>query len=327
MLPRAIFLATVLLLSAAASGLYAQGIQPNASATYQPPLIPVTISIDSNGKLSVRAAASCVTPIGTFGVGGGVKETTPSTGTFFIVRQKNKESVYCIGRGGKLRISTDGKSVVDISSIRDRSNAFLLDVRDQTGEFKIEFIPDSNAKDLARVRQSAFDHVVLSTKGELVIDQTKDKVIPLAQIRKVYVAKTPTGLSWLMWFYNEDGRKKYGGLSVQRNEEIEALWLCHCLSSIDPTKVEDVTIVETFGKHRGCVYSDGSVLLNIAFIPGEHIDKVVTNHTIPSKVDVLLNRIYRTVPGDKLSLTFPSADLAVRFADLAESERSKARAK
>ena len=45
------------------------GDEPKASVGYQPPLLPVQISIDSQGNLEVSFKGSVQTPIGTFSAG------------------------------------------------------------------------------------------------------------------------------------------------------------------------------------------------------------------------------------------------------------------
>ena len=45
------------------------GCGPEAEVGYQPPLVPVKISVNTNGDIKVKLSGSYATPVGTFFVG------------------------------------------------------------------------------------------------------------------------------------------------------------------------------------------------------------------------------------------------------------------
>ena len=60
-------------------------VQNESELTYQPPLVPIELSVNSKGKAAIKLAPKCVTPLGTFGAGEGisaVSKTTTLTSSF-----------------------------------------------------------------------------------------------------------------------------------------------------------------------------------------------------------------------------------------------------
>ena len=66
---------------------------------YQPPLVPVRISIDSNGELQVSWEGSIQTPIGTFSAGVSVdpSQIFPDAKSTLTVRVNGQDTIYDVG--------------------------------------------------------------------------------------------------------------------------------------------------------------------------------------------------------------------------------------
>jgi len=103
--------------------------------TYQPPLIPVEVTLDSDGNLDISASGTWVTPLGTFSLGVSYGTETYSVLTLLV---DGTEYKYAIGGKGfdvrlsglKLqRITEDGKGNVTVVATKD---VRLLDSRSRT---------------------------------------------------------------------------------------------------------------------------------------------------------------------------------------------------
>ena len=57
-----------------------------AELTYQPPLVPIELSVNSNGEAAIKLAPKCVTPLGTFGAGKGVSAVSTDNNTYIVFR-------------------------------------------------------------------------------------------------------------------------------------------------------------------------------------------------------------------------------------------------
>lgn len=103
--------------------------------SYQPLFLPFSISIDSNGRVSVEAKASFVTPIGVFSIGASLPIRNSPGFTYVIVRcrKTGKDSVFKVRNNGeRVTVQTDGKATM---SVKDRY--VFVDVIE--GGAKIEF--------------------------------------------------------------------------------------------------------------------------------------------------------------------------------------------
>ncbi|MCL4824375.1 MAG: hypothetical protein KJZ57_09175, partial [Anaerolineales bacterium] len=75
------------------------GCQPEAEIGFQPPIVPVRVSINSSGELKVGFSGQIVTPIGTFDVGGGAtiwSMRKQYDQKVLIVRVDDKAVVYAL---------------------------------------------------------------------------------------------------------------------------------------------------------------------------------------------------------------------------------------
>ena len=82
-------------------GITSQLRSEDVEAYYKPPLVPISISVNQDGKISVRFDASIVTPMGTFGIGVGRKRDPKPHHTDVVIRvlSTGKEYVYRIQDG------------------------------------------------------------------------------------------------------------------------------------------------------------------------------------------------------------------------------------
>lgn len=93
--------------------------RPNTSASYRPPLIPVTFSINNNWQVSISVGASITTFLGTFSVQSGVAGSlSPESTRLSIVRAVNgtkQEQVYDIREHGLMTLCLNGQFEESVS--------------------------------------------------------------------------------------------------------------------------------------------------------------------------------------------------------------------
>ncbi len=94
---------------------------PEAHVSYRPPIVPftLTVGVDRQGHVSVSASvdASVVTPIGTFGVGGGASGdiARQNPGTVVVFRSGTADTDFLIHTDRVLTLTVDGHVVEEIS--------------------------------------------------------------------------------------------------------------------------------------------------------------------------------------------------------------------
>jgi hypothetical protein len=92
-----------------------------ASVNYQPPLVPVTFSINSSGDVTVSVSGKVETPVGQFGVGGALSNSfkPPSDATLVVIETGQGDQVqtarYTIGATGVFRVCTTGDTATSVS--------------------------------------------------------------------------------------------------------------------------------------------------------------------------------------------------------------------
>src|SRR5262245_60772882 len=99
----------------------------NASVTadigYSPPFLPVTLTVDTNGRIAIHGNASIVTPVVTFSIGANVSTTMESVpgGTLLIIRHwedgKLSDTVYTVHHQ-KIVVVTNGKTIIAVTNGR-----------------------------------------------------------------------------------------------------------------------------------------------------------------------------------------------------------------
>jgi hypothetical protein len=92
------------------SGCGGSAPEPEVEIGYQPPIIPVRVSINSHGELNVGLSGQVVTPIGVFDIGGGVsidtvRENHPQN--VLIVRVDGEAVVYELEEGKAFNVTFD----------------------------------------------------------------------------------------------------------------------------------------------------------------------------------------------------------------------------
>lgn len=91
--------------------------QPQADIEigYQPPYVPVRISVNSRGEVNAEASYEWVTTIGTFDIGGGVSVKTLRSNypnNVLIVRVDNEATVYELKEGAQFDIAFDDSNTL-----------------------------------------------------------------------------------------------------------------------------------------------------------------------------------------------------------------------
>jgi hypothetical protein len=276
--------------------------------SYEPPILPLQFSASSNGAISVTLTQSCVTPIGRFSIGLGINNVSKSAGTFFIVRNKDSEDVYCVGTGGTLRLASSAKSVIDITAAQDHPNTFYIDVREADGDFLIEFIPDPNAKTLAGVETSSYYHWLYNF--DLQKDGSIDTGIhiPLASIDSLSLESMDKNNSKIDVTYVDDSgmvRNRYGYLTSDLLLS-EARWLLCCFRQIQPDKCREIReAADVSDKSNLRVFDDGSLDSNSIFVPGLMITDIFEYNNI---IVVTLDRPFGDSADDTCrKIAFPVA--------------------
>jgi hypothetical protein len=95
--------------------LFFSACQPEAEIGYQPPYIPVRISVNSRGEVNAEASYEWVTSIGTFDIGGGISVNTLRnnyTNNILIVRVDDEATVYQLEEGARFDISFDDSNTL-----------------------------------------------------------------------------------------------------------------------------------------------------------------------------------------------------------------------
>lgn len=82
---------------------------------YQPPIVPVRISVNSHGRVSAGFSSKVVTPIGTFDIGGGVSVNAlrnDYSDNVLIVRVDNTATVYELEDGKHFNVTFDDSNTL-----------------------------------------------------------------------------------------------------------------------------------------------------------------------------------------------------------------------
>jgi hypothetical protein len=289
----------------------AQSLKGSGQFYYQPPVVPIQFALDANGELSVQSANQVVTPLGTFGLGAGMAAAPASVdSTCFLVRRRKMESVYCIGKSGRIRLTTRGASIVEISAAPRQANLFIIDVLRERGRFRVDFVPDVNAKETARIRIGPFTQLALRPNGEVVLDQVFDTVIKPSRLDGLNLYLTPRG-SALCLFYN-DGASQRGQIRspFDQRRTLEARWFMHVARASSFTSASTQTLITPIRSVIGTagVYPDGTVNQGLALVCGRDVARVAV-----AKEYVNAARIY--IRPESAPFYNSVSDLIVAFRD------------
>lgn len=301
----------------------AQRIQAEAGAYYQPPILPIQFNIDSSGRLSISASGVFVTPFGTFGVGGGIAAVPRARNNVcFIVRRRGQESVYCIGTNGKLRLTTVGTSIVDISGYPGRPNVYLIDVLKERGQFSVHFVPSPGANELARIRLSLLEHVYLRRDGAIVLDGAGDIVYPRRAVRRAALYETGRGPYFEAIFVivsvGPKGEYRYHRWPISKENVIETRWLLQMLATVAPGTARYERPVQRFGPHavKVALFPDGSIFDGLQLYYGGHIAGLQLNRYDPANVELQIKPQFALAEAKTFGMHaagFSNAAEAIRF--------------
>jgi hypothetical protein len=243
--------------------------QLGGAVSFQPLIIPITISVDENGKPSLSGSASIVTPVGVISFSGSASAPhIEPANTYFDVRMNGGEKIYWIGKRGKLRLQTEGEHDIELSNYSDYANVIVVDVKSKRGSVKLEFVPDDTTDDLARIHYGTTD-LALYKQGALVIDAVLDTVIPKSMINKVLFADMSGDDRMVVSVDYTSGGKRYSEFWIcDGTQRVEALWMRECLRRLNIAKTKDIGVTDKF-TDRFFVFDDGSILFTHFIRTGE----------------------------------------------------------
>ena len=291
--------------------------QDRTELTYRPPLIPLELAIDSSGTPSVKFSPEVATPLGTFGVGHGSSSIEANQDFYIVFRTKKRESVYCVGTHGKLRLHADGKHQIEISRHKRFANTLVVDISSVRGTVKAEFVPDAESNFLAEVPESAvLSSLYLEKTGDVLSGPRKSKKagrfhirFKKKDIRSVTLAdfngkSVPLGGALLvLTCVNNKGETAPVAVPIPKSSIMAAKWFCFChkQSVRKPTSV-----VKRVYDHDELfmLFDDGSVYTALYFLPASCIGSVDidTSSYFGGVVNVSCkNNFYL---GDKAKLSF-----------------------
>jgi hypothetical protein len=105
---------------------------------YKPPILPVKLSMDSNGKISISGDKELVTPIGTFSIGATYSLPHNESGTIYVVlrnRRLGDDFIYEVRTGeGEFNAVVNGRTVIHVKD--DRVTIDVTDAAVETIQFR-----------------------------------------------------------------------------------------------------------------------------------------------------------------------------------------------
>jgi len=200
---------------------------PMGHIAYQPPLLPITFSVDANGNIKVGINANLVTPLGTVTVSGSIVRSAagnllplqPADVTQLIICQKDSAGQRCeayrIGTGRKIRIEMNGRFIQIVERNRiiiDAEPGSTIEVTDNgppTKKFEA-FGP-------ARIGIEEFNFHETGEEAEVDLERSHAGVITdlsydhiSAELKPIHGAKVTTFKTYSWYKWNEpDERSDY----------------------------------------------------------------------------------------------------------------------
>ena len=109
------------------------GCGPEAEVGYQPPLVPVKISVNTNGDIKVKLSGSYATPVGTFFVGGGVTVASlreEYTNRVLLIRVDDEALVYELEDGKKFDVVFEDENTLykKVAFIHEANGDIVLEL-------------------------------------------------------------------------------------------------------------------------------------------------------------------------------------------------------
>ena len=295
--------------------------------TYQPPLVPIELSVNSEGEAAIKLAPKCVTPLGTFGVGKGVSAVSKDNNTYIVFRAPNKESVYCIGTHGKLRLRPEGKPTIVIEHDREHANTIIVDIDASHGTVKAEFIPDNSSEFLAEMPETrVLTSFYLAKNGDVFNGPSNCKT---SDRRHIQIRQADI---YDVIFCDFDGKSQFGigeGLlavtckgkdaktttvfsGVPKDSMMAARWMCYSQKQILKKQSKIIKRVHSYNDVMH-VFDDGSFFNGVAYTPATAIKSfdLDTSSLFGASINVQCTDDWHL--GKKTSLGFYSDKAAKAF--------------
>lgn len=118
--------------------LLAAGCGAEVEVGYQPPLVPIRISIDTSGDIEVELSGSYATPIGIFDVSGGITVASlreEYANRVLIVRVDDEAVVYELAEGKRFSVSFDDSNTLykRVAFIQEITGDVILELESTSG--------------------------------------------------------------------------------------------------------------------------------------------------------------------------------------------------
>jgi protein TonB len=257
--------------------------------------------------------------------------SNPNT-TCFIVRRRShsNESPFCIGAKGKIRLSTIGRSDIELSSAVGRPNTIIVDVVREVGRFKVDFIPDSSDDTLVSIPNGDASFVRISQDGAIAPDDARARILReqvenISLRQEVSPNRTIGNGSWVLTVtHSTDNGLAQRVYRFPKTRKDEANWLSYVLSNhsgFNFTSVKEVYVSETVGK-RISIFDDGSICVAPCpsswplFFRGaiSHLEELPTN---PRELYIHPNPKYRALfPAQTYLLKFHKPSSRTKFVEV-----------
>jgi len=130
------------------------GCGPEVEVGYQPPLVPIRISINTSGDIKVELSGSYATPIGIFDVGGGITIASlrdEYANRVLIVRVDNEAVIYELEEGKQFVVTFDDSNTLykRVAFIQETTGDVVLELESVSGSATIPKVePPTSGSDI-----------------------------------------------------------------------------------------------------------------------------------------------------------------------------------